>query len=171
MAARPSNGNGNGNHRRNGHKPARPNARAVLPAQRQAFLDHLAKGWTIHASVQAAGIKRREAVYDLRGRDETFADAWDSAIEAGVQVLEQEAIRRGVIGVDKPVYQGGHLVGHVTEYSDQLLQFMLKAKRPVLYRERHEHKHEHRGKIDLRLDRLTEDELAQLEQLVDKAAT
>lgn len=165
MAAARQNGNG----RANGHKRARPNARAVLPVQRQAFLDHLAQGWTIHASTQAAGIKRREAVYDLRGRDEAFADQWDAAVEAGVQVLEQEAIRRGVTGVEKPVYQGGVLVGHVTEYSDQLLTFMLKAKRPYLYRERHEHKHEHRGKIDLRLDRLTEDELLQLEQLLEKA--
>lgn len=161
------NGNGNGRRDSGGHV-----LRArVTAAQRQVFIEHLAKGWTVHASAEAAKIARRQTVYELRARDEGFSDEWDAAIEAGVQVLEQEARRRAVEGYERPVFQGGECVGSVTEYSDALLTFLLKAKRPVLYRERHEHKHEHRGKIDLRLDRLTEDELAQLEQLVDKAAT
>lgn len=161
------NGNGNGRADKSGlSQRAR-----ITPGQRQTFLEHIAMAWTVHASAEAAGIKHRQALYEIRGRDQAFADAWDAAVEAGVQVLEQEAMRRGVVGYERPVFQGGVEVGRVTEYSDHLLTFLLKAKRPVLYRERHEHKHEHRGKIDLRLDRLTEDELAQLEQLVDKAAT
>jgi len=142
----------------------------ITPGQRRVFLEHIAKAWTVHASAAAAGIEHRQRLYDYRGRDQAFADAWDSAVEAGVQVLEQEAMRRGVVGCERPVFQGGLEVGRVTEYSDSLLTFLLKAKRPVLYRENHVHKHEHRGTVDLRLDRLTDTELAQLEQLVDKAA-
>lgn len=142
----------------------------IAPAQRKRFLEHLAKGWTVHASCDAAGIVR-QSLYKVRGRDEAFADEWDNAIEAGVQALEQEAIRRGAFGVERPVYQGGELVGHVTEYSDNLLTFMLRAKRPHLYRERHEHKHEHRGTVALQLDRLSDSELELLEQLVGKATS
>lgn len=164
--------NSNGNGRRNGPSTNGRSKRARLTeAQRQAFLEHLAEGWTVFASCKVAGIRRRQTVYDIRGRDQEFSDEWDSAIEAGVQVLEQEARRRAVDGYERPVYQGGVLVGSVQEFSDPLLMFLLRARRPHLYRERHEHKHEHRGSVDLRLDRLTEDELAQLEQLVDKAAS
>ena len=50
-------------------------------------------------------------------------------------VLEPEAIRRAVEGVEKPVYQGGELVGYVREYSDTLLIFLLKGGKPHKYRE------------------------------------
>jgi hypothetical protein len=40
-----------------------------------------------------------------------------------------------VEGVDKPVYQGGVLVGYVREYSDQLLVTLLKAHRPEKFRD------------------------------------
>jgi len=63
-----------------------------------------------------------------------FAEAHDEAIAT----MEDEAIRRAVHGVDKPVYQGKELVGHVREYSDVLLIFLLKGARPEKYRERYQ---------------------------------
>lgn len=41
--------------------------------------------------------------------------------------LVVEATRRGVEGVDKPIFYKGDVVGHVTEYSDRLLEKMLDA--------------------------------------------
>jgi hypothetical protein len=41
-----------------------------------------------------------------------------------------------VVGVERPVYQGKDLVGTIREFSDSLLMFGLKAKRPEVYRER-----------------------------------
>ena len=65
-----------------------------------------------------------------------FAKDWKSAL-AGRNMLEDEAIRRAKDGVrEKPVYQGGKLVGHVQEYSDTLLIFLLKGARPEKYRDR-----------------------------------
>ncbi|OOQ57160.1 hypothetical protein BC343_16705 [Mucilaginibacter pedocola] len=39
-------------------------------------------------------------------------------------------------GTDKPVYHGGKLIGKVKDYSDTLLMFLLKAKRPETYKDR-----------------------------------
>ena len=50
-------------------------------------------------------------------------------------VLEAEALRRALKGTEKPVYQNGKQVGAIREYSDLLLIFLLKARRPTVYRE------------------------------------
>ena len=41
-----------------------------------------------------------------------------------------------MIGVPKPVYYQGKLIGHVPHYSDALLMFLLRAHRPEIYRDR-----------------------------------
>ena len=50
--------------------------------------------------------------------------------------LEDEARRRALQGVEKPVFREGRQVGTVTEYSDTLLIFLLKARRPEKFRDR-----------------------------------
>lgn len=85
-------------------------------AQR-VFTEHLVKGQTITAAAKAAGICRRTA-YSWRESDKTFAEAWDDALEIGTEKLETEATRRALEG------------------SDTLLIFLLKARRPKVYRER-----------------------------------
>lgn len=131
------------------------------------FLELLAGGHTVKHACEEAGLGR-STVYDRRQRDAGFADRWAEADELGVQVLEQEARRRAVDGVEdfRLDRDGGEHT--FRRYSDTLLIFLLKAKRPDVYRERYEH--EHRGQVALRLDRLTDTELEQLEQLVGKAS-
>jgi hypothetical protein len=108
---------------------------AEFTADRQArFLGLLAKGHTIAHAARAVG-SGRTTVYTHRDADEAFRRAWDAAIDEGVEVLEEEVRRRAVDGVLKPVYQGGVKVGTIREYSDTLLIFSLKAKRPNVYRE------------------------------------
>ncbi len=46
--------------------------------------------------------------------------------------------RRAVEGVDEPRFHDGQICGHVRKYSDTLLIFMLKARRPDKYKERGE---------------------------------
>lgn len=99
------------------------------------FVAALAAGATVLLAAQEARINKTTA-YRWRESDAEFAAAWDEALEEGTDWLEQEAIRRGRDGVRKPIYQSGKLVGHVQEYSDTLLIFMLKARRPEVYRER-----------------------------------
>lgn len=104
------------------------------PAAEAAFLEALAKGYSVSAAASGAGFSRA-TVYQRRKDNASFAERWDDAYEAGSDVLEDEARRRAVEGTDRPVYQNGKLVGHVREYSDVMLVLMLKARRPEKYRD------------------------------------
>jgi hypothetical protein len=64
-------------------------------------------------------------------RDPDYAKRFDDANEASIQVLEDECRRRATNG------------------SDLLLIFLLKARRPNVYRDNV--RHEHEGRVDLRL--------------------
>ena len=78
----------------------------------------------------------RTAFYEWKKEDPEFAKRVDDAIEKGVDALESEAVRRARDGVDEPVYYQGSKCGVVRKYSDTLLIFLLKGKRPDTYRER-----------------------------------
>lgn len=128
------------------HKFSAKRSRAV----EEAFLDGLRGGWSVKKSAWSADISSETARQWRRDSEATcdpetsiykddFALRWLAADQDGVDVLEDEAHRRGVEGVDRPVYQGGVMVGTVTEYSDTLLNLKLRGKRPGVYNtERHE---------------------------------
>jgi len=144
----------------------------VTSAKKDKFLKALAQGASVTKAAQRAGFARQYA-YELRDEDEEFAEAWDVAVEAGTDALEDEAVRRGKEGVRKPVYQGGKLAGYVREYSDTLLIFMLKGRRPETFKERVEQTH--RGNIGIGvsaqrsdLSKLTDEELNAYEELLAK---
>src|SRR5262249_13190324 len=90
---------------------------------------------TISAACRAAGINR-DTHYDWLARDRQYAKDFEEAGLVRVELLETEAHRRALVCTDKPVYQRGKLVGHIREFSDTLLIFLLKAERPEKYRER-----------------------------------
>lgn len=113
----------------------KPSAEELRAAQRSAFLEALASFGTVRHACEAADVGR-STVYEWREEDADFAAAWDAALEEAADTLEREAMRRAAEGVDKPVFQGGALVGFVREYSDTLLIFLLKGLRPEKYRER-----------------------------------
>ena len=113
---------------------------------KKAFLEDFAQTGIITESCENVGMKRRATVYDWQEQDDEFAAAFREAEIKATEVLETEARRRAINGTEKPVYQGGQLVGYITEKSDTLLIFMLKARAPEKYRERHDFKHS--GKVD-----------------------
>ena len=96
------------------------------------FLTGLAEGWSVTKASAAAGISSFSA-YKWRRDDEKFAKRWELAVEQGTDRLEDEAFRRAYEGVERPVYQGGQLVGTVTERSDRLMEFLLKGRRRSKY--------------------------------------
>jgi hypothetical protein len=53
----------------------------------------------------------------------------------GTAALEDEAVRRAYHGVEEPVFYKGVQCGSVTSYSDTLLMFLLKARKPAVYRD------------------------------------
>lgn len=113
----------------------------------------------------------RSTVYDARS-DPDFAKAWDDIEASTTDRMESESLRRGMDGFDKAVYHQGQVVGKERQYSDTLLIFMLKARKPETYRENV--KVEHAGVItqqhEVDLTALSPDEKRALLALVEKAA-
>jgi hypothetical protein len=113
---------------------------------RKRFLTALERFGNVTRACRFARISR-ETAYNWREADKPFASAWRHALDDAADRLEQEAWRRAVTGTKKPVYQGGDLVGHIQEYSDTLLIFLMKAANPGKYRETV--KHETSGELRL----------------------
>jgi hypothetical protein len=107
------------------------------PEKDQEFIDLIASGSTVVDACKGVGYGYTQA-YEYRKQDEAFDAAWTDADEAAVQRMEKEADRRAIIGVEKPVWYQGQEVGTIREFSDTLLIFRLKAKRPDVYRDRAE---------------------------------
>lgn len=99
-----------------------------------AFLSHLAKHGNISAAALASGVGRR-TWYTLKEENEEFSASWDEAVEIATDLLILEAKRRAYKGTLKPVFHKGVQCGAVREYSDSLMMFLIKAKRPE-YRDR-----------------------------------
>ena len=93
----------------------------------------------------------RSAVYQWQEHDQAFAVAFQQAEQESTDLLEAEAFRRAYEGVysEKPIVRDGVVVASTTEiaYSDQLMTFLLKARRPDKYRERYEHQHTGDGPV------------------------
>lgn len=114
----------------------------------------------------------RGYMYQVRERDPQFAADWDAAIEEGTENLEREAYRRAFKGTRKPVFQGGELVGHIQEYSDTLTIFLLKGRRPTVYRDQAVVEHNLTGAltIDATMAGLSTDALEQIEAILAREA-
>lgn len=109
--------------------------RKRTPARERRFLAALRRGVSAGAAATEAGISRSTA-QDWRADDPDFAARWEDAYEEGTDALEDEARRRAFTGVDTPVFYGGARVGEVRKFSDALLMFLLRNRRPEVYRER-----------------------------------
>src|SRR5215467_3360180 len=103
----------------------------------ERYLDALPKFFTVSAALTAAGVSPQQ-LRRWRESDGGFLVAEQDARNTMADKLEAEAIRRAFKGVRVPVYQGGLLAGHITQYSDALLTLLLKALRPEKFRERSE---------------------------------
>lgn len=110
---------------------------------RETFLKTLRESCNVSEAARAAKIGRRTA-YDWRDADPQFAAEWDEAEEEAADRLEREAWRRAVDGTDKPVTFQGAITATYKEYSDRMLEILLKAHRPEKYVERI--RAEHTGK-------------------------
>ena len=104
------------------------------------FLISLKEGHTVSQACKDAGIAVGTA-YTARGNDPDFFAEWDSALEEGTDLLEEEAWRRAKEGTPEPVFYQGEIVGHVIKFSDNLLLELLRSRRPEKFRQRQETRH------------------------------
>lgn len=77
----------------------------------------------------------KQTVYNWRQSDPQFEAEWDRAVELATEDLEKEVRRRALLGVEEPVFYQGEICGTVRKYSDSLLMFAIKARKPE-YRDR-----------------------------------
>lgn len=138
----------------------RPRRIATLMAKakrwEKAFLTALAERGVVSRAAEAAGINRGTA-YRHKEASPEFSLAWDAAMEDATDVAEEEAFRRAVEGILEPVFYAGEEVATIRKYSDQLLVFLLKARR---YRSQVEVTGADRGPIEFK-DVSATDELEQ----------
>ena len=66
-----------------------------------AFIEALRETGNVTRAARYAGRSRNQA-YHVRRHSEDFAAQWDEALGEGIDLLEAEAWRRAVIGVEKP---------------------------------------------------------------------
>lgn len=113
------------------------NRTKVTPKKKAEFLIQVVEtGGNITRAAELVCLSRK-TLYDYRAKDKKFAEAWDEAVDKGIDKLEDEAKRRAFEGVLEPVFYKGDETGYVRKYSDILLIFLLKGHREK-YRERHE---------------------------------
>lgn len=100
---------------------------------KEAFLFKLEiNGGNVHQALEGDKNLIR-MVYRHRDTDEEFRKQWVKAIETGAQRLEDEALRRAIEGVDEPLMYQGEIATTVKRYSDPLLMFLLRARKPDVY--------------------------------------
>jgi len=113
-----------------------PDPRTIrTPKKREAFLEALKETCNITKACELSGLPRTSA-YEWKADDPEFAADWQKSLDIAADLLEEEAVRRAKEGTLKPVYQGGELVGHIQEYSDTLMIFLLKGAKPKKYMDR-----------------------------------
>lgn len=108
----------------------------ITDLKKRRFLEALSEMPRIGRACKLAGVTQTTLSRWKRDGDQQFLQAYEVAWAMGVDRAESELWRRGVEGVEKPVYQQGRLVGTVREYDTQAAMFMLRGARPEKFREK-----------------------------------
>ncbi|MBN8808050.1 MAG: hypothetical protein J0I47_07410 [Sphingomonas sp.] len=117
----------------------KPRADGWTPDRQRAFIGHLADTGSVATAAQRVGMSAAGA-YALRRAPggETFAAAWDSAMQQAAHVLIDAAFERAINGSEEPVYnREGQVVGRRFRQSDGLMMFMLRKHFPERYGDLH----------------------------------
>jgi len=99
---------------------------------RRTFLKMLSEGYSVQGACLELNVSRSN-MYKWYREDEKFRKEWDEAVEASIDLMEQEAFRRAVKGTREPVVSAGQVVTYQRRYSDGLLQFLMKSRRKHVY--------------------------------------
>src|SRR5687768_6811869 len=125
---------------------------ALTAQEKQKFLQKLyASAGNVSKAAKAIKIARNTA-YEHKKSDNDFSAAWDNVIESVADAMEEELHRRAVKGVQEPVFYKGQMVAKIRKYSDRLLEFALKGKRPEIYRDRLDLNANVQGSLDVNLE-------------------
>ncbi|QUL38532.1 hypothetical protein [Erythrobacter sp. JK5] len=111
--------------------PIKPRSDGWTPERQQEFIEALADTGSVEAACKHVNMSTVGA-YRIRRLPEgkSFREAWNAALDLGVQRLEDVAMERALNGVEEPFYVYGQHVGTRKKYNDRLLMFMLRNRSP-----------------------------------------
>lgn len=90
---------------------------------------YIESGGMVGKSAEAAGVETATVRYWAKN-DPVFEEAYENAKFDTLSVIEDEIIRRGVHGYQRPVFYKGKLMDHATEYDSNLIIFRAKKLDP-----------------------------------------
>ena len=129
--------------------------------KKRGFLAAFRETGNVRLACEAAEVGR-SSHYRWLDEDPEYREGFGLAKEDAADILEAEAKRRAVEGVEEPTgWYKGVPGGYVRRYSDVLLIFLLKGLRPEVYRERMEVSGA-LARIDF--NAMTDSQLARIEQ-------
>ena len=98
-------------------------------ARQRGFIAALAECGSVSRSARAVGMTARSAyrLLDADGAD-GFAQAWDQAIDIGIERVRMSALERAIHGSTAAVFRRGKLVGVETRFNDRLAIALLNGK-------------------------------------------
>lgn len=112
-----------------------PRRNSITPDKQRKFIAMLAATGVVSRAALHIGVSL-EALYKLRQKPgaESFAKAWDAAIERGVDRIEAAAMERAIKGVPhEHVLANGDIVVHGAKHNENLVMFFLRNRRPEKY--------------------------------------
>jgi hypothetical protein len=152
--------------------------------RQKAFIAALAVCGTVGKAARAVGSTARSAyrLLDAPGAD-SFARAWDAAIDQGYARVQAEALERALKGAFVPIYRRGKLDRVEHRRCDKLAVALLNGqdRDPYLYRRTAVSRRDHRLDLaardaaeterDRRIAEAEADYQAEVQRLVDKLYT
>ncbi len=108
-----------------------------------------------------------QTVREHRKKYPEFDQSCENALILYRQRFVDELVRRGVDGVEEPVYYLGQVVGTVTRYSDRLLMEHLKVIDPRYQTKVQVEQTTHITTADLQLDTLQPESRELLQQIIE----
>jgi hypothetical protein len=114
----------------------KPRADGWTPQRQIDFIASLAHTGCVEHAAQDAGMSVRSC-YRLRSAPgaESFARAWDVALQHASRRLVDLAFDRAIRGTDEPVFDSqGNCTGRRMRQNDRLLMFLLRAYMPERFR-------------------------------------
>jgi hypothetical protein len=114
----------------------KPRADGWTPQRQVDFIIALAHTGCVEQAAHDVGMSARSC-YRLRSApgSESFAAAWDTALQHAARRLVDLAFDRAIHGTDEPVFdKDGRCVGRRMRQNDRLLMFLLRAYMPERFR-------------------------------------
>ena len=120
------------------------------------FCVALARYGTVTHALIEAGMTFKEA-YSWREQNPEFKKAWDNALVISTDIVELAARQRAIHGVSRFQVSAGKVVMHndqpvmITEYSDRLLEVILKGRRRDVYGDQVTHRGDPTAPINIKV--------------------